>query len=437
MYKNYNITEVTKENERKYLCQIANLEKAVLDNMEKNGKIGQLFITGKDDIRDYIRSKENTVMVSINNNDNVVAATYITMGQKPFTYNDITKYFKFGEENKEYTKAKHDNSYIYRNRRENYVDTIKRVYSKKLSAFIQAKEKILDKYGEKIDFNSLIEKEKIENEFHEKSDLREKINEYMSQYMIRNNCLEEYEKYYWLSIQDIAKEMHGKELNLKAFGEDVQQYEKIMQLQRPEIYEKTDFDAKKYYNANTRNTVELDTYITDPNNREIGLARILVFEGIKKYIKEYFENKENKEMFLCSTLHKDNLSSKYVSEFFGLKDSLYVKRRQGRNREVHICKITREEANQYLKNIEEKLSVLYGYNPNNIDIKANKRIEILKSQLKYEIEEKKRLSSIQKNTGKYTGYIKQKEGKIYKLVEKINEEKQRIYQEKRNDDEGR
>ena len=43
MYKNYNITEVTKENERKYLCKIANLEKVVLDNMEKNGKIGQLF----------------------------------------------------------------------------------------------------------------------------------------------------------------------------------------------------------------------------------------------------------------------------------------------------------------------------------------------------------------------------------------------------------
>ena len=65
--------------------------------MEKNGRVGQLFITGKEDISQYVNSEENSVFVAIGENDNVMAATYITQGQKPFTYNDITKYFKAGK----------------------------------------------------------------------------------------------------------------------------------------------------------------------------------------------------------------------------------------------------------------------------------------------------------------------------------------------------
>lgn len=50
----FKIKEVTRENENQYLDQIADLEKVVLEHMEQNGKIGQLFITGKDDIHEYI-----------------------------------------------------------------------------------------------------------------------------------------------------------------------------------------------------------------------------------------------------------------------------------------------------------------------------------------------------------------------------------------------
>ena len=60
-------------------------------------------------------------------------------------------------------------------------------------------------------------------------------------------------------------------------------------------------------------------------------------------MKQFFENESEQEIFLCSTLHRDNLSSKYVSEFFGLTDSLYVRRRDGRDREVHICRVGRDE----------------------------------------------------------------------------------------------
>ena len=48
------IIEVNVNNENKYLNQIANLEEQVLQNMEANGQIGQLFITGAEDISEYI-----------------------------------------------------------------------------------------------------------------------------------------------------------------------------------------------------------------------------------------------------------------------------------------------------------------------------------------------------------------------------------------------
>ena len=53
---NIQIKKLTKENEPKYLDQVASLEKVVLASMEKEGKIGQLFITGKEDISDYVHS---------------------------------------------------------------------------------------------------------------------------------------------------------------------------------------------------------------------------------------------------------------------------------------------------------------------------------------------------------------------------------------------
>ena len=79
------IIELTKENEANYLDQVANLEEKVLEDMEKNSKVGQLFITGKEEISYYVRSENNTVMISVDDDDNVVSAAYITQGQQPFT----------------------------------------------------------------------------------------------------------------------------------------------------------------------------------------------------------------------------------------------------------------------------------------------------------------------------------------------------------------
>ena len=420
------VVEVTKENEDKYLDQIAELEVKVLKVMEEEGKIGQLFITGKEDISEYVQSEENTVMVGLGDDEKVESATYITQGQKPFTYNDITKYFKTGKKYKEYVKSQYPDKKIYRKA---LLDT----YRKKLYAFKYAKRKILEEHPEEKSIHDYLEKELRENGFHEKSELRDKINQYMSEY-IENNCDEkeqkQYEQFYWTNIADISEEFGIEQLKMN-ISDLEKEYEEILQHEKLKIYEPAVFDETKYYSANTSNAIELDTYLTTPGKRNVGSARVIVFEGMKKHMEKFFENPENKEIFLCSTLHRDNLSSKYVSEFFGLTDSLFVNRRQGRNREVHICGIKREQAKEYLEHMENKLAVLYGYNPNNKPISKQEQKEVLQEQLRYEEKEKKRLLKPKKTDKKFKqnkNYLKHKNQKILELkdgIKKLSEEEGR------------
>ena len=424
---NLKIKELTKENEEKYLDKVAELEKIVLAAMEKDGKIGQLFITGKEDISEYVHSKQNTVMIAVDSNENVQSATYITQGQKAFTYNDITKYFKYGEGYKKYVKS------LYANENE-YKNDMLEVYKVKLKAYKYTKGKILNEHPEfSNDILSFLEHELKEenNHFHEKSILREDFNKYMSEYienMQELSIKEKYEKFYWTNAEDIAKEF-GKTIDInKIKNSDIKEFEKSMKLQEEYeynkilqnskivIHEKPEFEIEKYYNANTQNAVEIDTYITNPNARHAGLARILVYEGIKKQMKKHFNNDVSKEIYLCSTLHRENLSSKYVSEFFGLKDSLYVKRRDGRDREVHICKIERQNLDEYLNKIQDKLIVLYNYNPENKQISQERKEDIVKEQIEYEKNELKRIQGFSKNTNnRYFGNIKDTESKIRKI----------------------
>lgn len=420
------VIELTKENEEQYLDQIVELEQITLETMKKEGREGQLFATGKEDISEYVHSDENSVIVAVNENGKVEATTYITQGQKPFTYNDITKYFKYGEQYRQYVKSQYKSEQAYKK------DMLE-MYNTKLQAFKYAKDRLLAENPEKVGVEKWLEAELKENDFHEKSELREKINQYMSQYIMKNynsNIQKKYEQFYWTNAEEISKEF-GKQIS--ELNERTQEYESFMQAEYEEIlknsklkiYEKPEFETEKYYLANTNNAVELDTYITLPRDRNSGLARIIVYEGIKKHIEKHFQNSENSEIFLCSTLHRDNLSSKYVSEFFGLKDSLYVNRRKGRDREVHIAKIPREQAMEYLVSMSDKLAVLYGYNPNNKHISNNTKKRVLEEQLKYEEDEHNRLKKAKTVDKKFNGinvkFINSKLRKIKRLKEQIQE----------------
>ena len=432
---NFKLEELTKDNEAQYLEQVANLEQVVMENMEARGQSGQLFPTGREDISAYAHSKENSVFVAVDENGKVIAATYITQGQQPFTYNDITKYFKYGDDYNQYVKNKYKTLQDYRR------DMLS-IYKLKVQAFKYAKAKILaefPQYGENIIAFLKHEVDEENNHFHEKSVLRELLNKYMSEYMQAQEqkhpgLMERYEMFYWIAADDIAKEfgkqdvepndVEARELETIIGREKAElEYKKILHKGPLVIYEKPEFNVKKYYTAKPSNSIELDTYITDPRDRRSGLARILLLEGITKHMKQFFENESEQEIFLCSTLHRDNLSSKYVSEFFGLKDSLFVNRRQGRDREVHITGIKRKDIGEYLTKISEKLAVLYGYNREKMDISKEREEEILKEQLKYEKAEYKRLNKIRHSSGKYKGTIKNmisKSAKIEKIKNRIS-----------------
>ena len=424
------IVELTKDNEEKYLDQIVELEQISLEAMKKEGREGQLFDTGREGISEYVHSNENSVIVATDENDKVEAATYVTQGQSPFTYNDITKYFKYGEKYKQYVKSQYLSD-------RDYKKDLRNIYIIKIKAFEYAKRRILRQSGRSTE-NSLygyLQQELEQNEYHEKSELREKVNQYMAEYIsskFNSNIQNKYEQFYWITADDISQEF-GK--SIKSPNIQVKEYEEYMEYQKEyeeildkaglKIYESPMFDETQYYTSNTKNTIELDTYITNPNSRNVGSARIIVYEGIKKHMEKFFSCPKNKEIFLCSTLHRDNLSSKYVSEFFGLKDSLYVNRRQGRDREVHICKIDREQAMEYLTHMSDRLAVLYGYNPNNKHISQAVRKSILQEQLNYEEQERKRLVKARATDKKFKGinfrFIREKEHKIGKLKQQLEE----------------
>ena len=104
--------------------------------METEGKKGQLFITGREDISNYIHSQENKVIIAVDENNSVISAVYITQGQKPFTYNDITKYFKYGNEYKNYVKNTYGSGFKYKK-------IMLETYNIKIEAYKEAKRRIL------------------------------------------------------------------------------------------------------------------------------------------------------------------------------------------------------------------------------------------------------------------------------------------------------
>ena len=224
------ILELTKENESKYLDKIGELENLTLEVMKKEGREGQLFATGAEDISEYIHSDENTVIVAVNEEDEVEGATYVTQGQRPFTYNDITKYFKYGEGYQKYVKSQYENP-------QEYQRDLLDMYKIKLQAFQYAKNLILAEYPEISGFDEFLKNEVQENGFHEKSKLREKMNRYMSQYITENygkEIQDKYQQFYWISAQDISREF-GKTINFQS--QDMQEYEEMLNQSKLKIHE--------------------------------------------------------------------------------------------------------------------------------------------------------------------------------------------------------
>ena len=314
-------------------------------------------------------------MVCQNEKEEIISASYITQGQGLYTYNDLSKYFKFNKEYIEYGKSKYKPNELCSIQYETYMKKIKGYkYAKGL---ISKELHITDLVG-----HCRAEREK--GTFDEKNKVREKVNRYIYNYFRDNTKdedrigLKELERFYLLKSSDLQN-CEDREIASKC--EEATEEEKKLYKEYDELIDLFDLndailpdekdfvyikpkDFNKFFDANPFNTIELDTYMTHPDHGKKGLAKIVTFEGLKIQMKKLLKKRPYlEEIFISATIHQDNNPSKRVTQFFGNDkfDVLYVKRRTGINREVYFYKIPRKNLEEFNRNNEERTKKLKDY----------------------------------------------------------------------------
>ena len=373
----YKIVEIKEENDtrqQELANGIAELEKDVCNELTQKGVGYFYFPTGFNDILSYIRDKNVTVMVCQYNYKKIIAASYITQGQGLYTYNDLTKYFKFNKEFIEYGKSKYVQKELHLIEYETYM--------KKIEGYKYAKELI----AKELNITDLVKhckEEKEKGTFDEKNEVREKVNKYIYDYF-RDNINDrigfiELDRFYLLKFSDLQK-CENNEIKAKceeATEENKRLYEEydalldlfdlnsaILSDNQNNGYMKAE-NFKTYFDANPFNTIELDTYIVHPDHRKKGLARIVSFEGLKIQIEKLLAKRPDlQEIFICGTIHQNNYPSKMVAQRlreplqFLNYDTLFIKRRNGINREVYFCKIQKNNLEEVFNKYEEIIETL-------------------------------------------------------------------------------
>ena len=353
--------------QRKYAKEIESLENLVHKELEKKGKGYIFFTTGFEDIFSYIKDKDVTVMECQDNDYNIISASYITQGQGLYTYNDLSKYFKYNDEYVEYAKSKYNPKELCSIEYDTFMKKIKGYkYAKELIAI---ELNITDLVGH-------CKSEKEKGTFDEKNQVREKVNRYIYDYFRDNPDgqhrigFAELDRFYLLKFSDLQNcediEIRNKcenetEENIelyKEYGELIDLFnlkDSILPDEKDFTYLKRE-NYKKYFDANPFNTVELDTYMVHPNHRRKGLATIVTLEGLKIQIGKLLKKRPYLDkIFISATIHQDNIPSKRVTEGLGDFDILYVKRRTGINREVYFCKIEREKLDEFMRSTQRKI----------------------------------------------------------------------------------
>ena len=353
--------------QKKYAKEIEGLGKKVHEQLESIGKEYTFFTTDYDDILWYIKDKDMTVMECQDNDHNIISASFVTQGQGLYTYNDLSKYFKYNDEYIKYAKSKYDPKEL--------CSIEYNTFMKKIKGYKYAKELI----AQELDITDLVghcQKEKDKGTFDEKNEVREKVNRYIYDYFRDNPDgqhrigFAELDRFYLLKFSDLQNcediEIRNKcenetEENIelyKEYGELIDLFnlkDSILPDEKDFTYLKRE-NYKKYFDANPFNTVELDTYMVHPNHRRKGLATIVTLEGLKIQIGKLLKKRPYLDkIFISATIHQDNIPSKRVTEGLGDFDILYVKRRTGINREVYFCKIEREKLDEFMRSTQRKI----------------------------------------------------------------------------------
>jgi hypothetical protein len=376
--KKYYIFEINESHnpnfQIKYAKEIESLENLVHKELKKQGKEYIFFTTGFEDIFSYIKDKDVTVMECQDNDYNIISASYVTQGQGLYTYNDLSKYFKYNDEYVEYAKSKYDPKELYAIEYETFM--------KKIEGYKYAKQLI----AKELNITAIVghcKSEKEKGTFDEKNKVREKVNRYIYDYFRDNRDgqnrigFTELDRFYLLKFSDLQncedieirnkcenETEENKEL-YKEYGELIDLFnlkDSILPNEEGFNYLKRE-NYKKYFDANPFNTVELDTYMVHPIIRNKGLAKIVTFEGLKIQINKLLAKRPDlEEIFICATIHKDNEASKRVIISFGKFDTLYIKRRfdinekKDINREVYFLKLNKRNLKEFIKTNEEKIN---------------------------------------------------------------------------------
>ena len=338
------IIEISKNNWDEYKVKMLNLESKVKNDMISQG-IGDLFFTTGEEIKDYVDNSRHHVYVIIDDSNNVIAQTYIIGAGSHIQgdYADLPKYFTMNGDFIDYLKK------IKFKSEEEFEDVCSKMYYIKLCAFKYALKKI---YGS-IDINTFINdlnlEKKSSTHVDERTILRRNINKYMTEFMHIHGLEDIYREFYNIDgIYDKEQELSNA-------------YNKFLEASKIKIFNTKIHNPEEYYIANVYNTIEVDTYITDPQARKKGLAKILSTLALSKTISEYFENKDNDILYLSITLHRDNYLSENIAHFLGFEDYIDLERRSNIERKAYLKRINRCDYLEYISNLHKKLFYFYNY----------------------------------------------------------------------------
>ena len=372
------IIRLSKDNCKDYPTQMYQLGEQIKEENILNNKAGQFFGTNEDAIKRYIELNTSEVFVAVNSNDEVVGYAFTNLNVPQNTNSDYTKYFHTTIDYKNnlannFSDIKDYNRYVTKE------------YLRKIIIFDEKAREITEdpernKNG--FDIAEFIENQVENNTFYENNFLRRVINIEMSKEYAKMDKTTAFAEIYFYGINDIDRklleELYQETGYTVPLDTLISNYELFLKYQEPNFIEQPNFDLEPFFGVESKNSLEINTYAVRSDYRSAGLAKAMLYETLKAMFAIYFENPENNEIYLVSTIHNSNTNSQEVLGAFGIDKYLYVERMKDQNRRVYIHKINKEDLQEFLYEIELEILMEYNYYSENfgIDMLAMKeRIE--------------------------------------------------------------
>ena len=372
------IIRLNKDNYKDYPTQMYQLGEQIKEENILNNKTGQFFGTNEDAIKRYIELNTSEVFVAVNSNDEVVGYAFTNLNVPQNTNSDYTKYFHTTIDYKNnlannFSDIKDYNRYVTKE------------YLRKIIIFDEKAREITEdpernKNG--FDIAEFIENQVENNTFYENNFLRRVINIEMSKEYAKMDKTTAFAEIYFYGINDIDRklleELYQETGYTVPLDTLISNYELFLKYQEPNFIEQPNFDLEPFFGVESKNALEINTCAVRSDYRSAGLAKAMLYETLKAMFAIYFENPENNEIYLVSTIHNSNTNSQEVLGAFGIDKYLYVERMKDQNRRVYIHKINKEDLQEFLYEIELEILMEYNYYSENfgIDMLAMKeRIE--------------------------------------------------------------